>query len=362
MGSKGGSALGWMTSLSLKLGIFVVIGITILAYTFGKVVPPGSMGVRQVTLEIPFLLPQGFAKDGLQPGYHWNIPFYTRIHLIPQEVQVTHLHRDRSLYPKTEGAVEVQTLDGSSVKADVSILSRFLDKPGEVEVAGQSIKTGGPSDLITKIGQYKASWFDRIREVSVDELKRSLAQLNTSDFYNPTKREQRVLTAIDNMNTYLLPLGIQVESALLRRYTYEEKRIDDAIFAKNIQNQEERLKIASSDLAKVKAQLEGVAANMDAKIKTLKVEGENEVKVLQSEGDLYETELKAKGNLVVAKAEAEADRLKADVLAKSSASKLFVAREMAPLLNSLSGGVVSDIDPYDIEAWVEKFGLAKKSK
>jgi hypothetical protein len=36
-----------------------------------------------------------------------------------------------------------------------------------------------------------------------------------------------------------------------------------------------------------------------------------------------------------------------------------VARELAPILASLKGGIVTDIDPYDLGKWVDKLGVEK---
>jgi regulator of protease activity HflC (stomatin/prohibitin superfamily) len=155
----------------------------------------------------------------------------------------------------------------------------------------------------------------------------------------------------------LAEFGIGLEAVLVRRYTYREGRIDKAIFDKNLQDQEERLNVAASKLSEAKALSEQVSAEMDAKIQTLKVEGENKARVVHSEGELYQTQKVAEGDLLVAKAAAEVDTLKANLLAKTEGTQTYVAKELAPLLGSLKGGVVSDLNPYDMDEWVKRLGL-----
>jgi len=334
--------------------------VVILSFVFGVVIYPGSIGVRQITVDLPLGLKQGFVKDGMSPGYHWNIPFYSRVYIVPQDIQVMHIHRDRDNDNESTGALEVQTTDGSSVIVDVSIFSRFYKSPGEESIENVVVQHGGPGDLIQKLGASTEQWENTIRRVAIDELRRSLGRLSTSEFYNPGKRELSVHEAQVNMNQKLVKFGIIVEGAYIRRYTYREDRIDQAIFAKNLQDQEERLNGAASKLAEAKAKSEQVSAELDAKIETLRVEGDNKAKVVRSEGNLYEAQKVAEGDLVLAKAYAEVDKLRATVLAGTPGSDVYVAREMAPLLSSLKGGVVSQVDPYDSEAWLRKFGIKER--
>ncbi|MCB0318288.1 MAG: hypothetical protein KDD56_05985 [Bdellovibrionales bacterium] len=349
--SSFGEELGFAFK-SLIVGLcFIVVTVAVLLYIFGDVVRPGFVGIRQIT----FGPGQGFSQSGLPPGYHWTVPFYSRIHMVPQTVQVLHFHREKSKYPNSAGSLEVQTTDGATVDVDVSVLTRIYDKPSKDH--------GGPADLIKNIGIVAEVWRNHVRRVSDDELRRSLGKLSTGQFYNPFSREKQVEEAKQNIGSRLAEYGISIQEVLIRRYTYRAERIDDAIFSKNLQDQEERLNATKSGLAEVKAELEQVAAEWDAKIRTLNVEGENKAHVIRSEGDLYEEEQKATGDLELAKAQAEVERLKANVFSDTAGSDTYLAFKLAPILGSLKGGVVSDIDPYNFEAWLEKLGLsdAKRS-
>lgn len=334
----------------LFLAGFLALALTVVSLVFGKVVYPGEIGVRQITMGPG----QGFAAEGLEPGLHWSIPFYSQIRIIPQTVRSLDLDRDTKLFPGTMGSLDITTADGASVKADISILTRFYRTRGSEGAADH----GGPVDLIQKSGLTEGAWNSTIYQVSSNELRKALGGLSYEQFYNLELRDKALDAAKDSISIALADYGIQVEAVLMRRYTYASEEIDNAIFQKNLQVQEEQLNEASSRFAGVKAQLEQVSAELDAKISTLKVSGENRARVIRSEGDLFEAKKVAEADLLVAKSQAEVDRLRAGALAQSAGADAYVARELAPLLTSLRGGVVSNIDPYDLEQWVRRLGLS----
>jgi len=340
--------LGTVVLLSAVLGA--------LLYTFGSVVPPGTMGVRQIS----FGPGQGFSDKALPPGYHWSVPTYSKIHFVPRTIQILNLTREtEGDSPRDDvalGSLEIQTADRASVDVDLSILSGFYPTSG----TDSGRAHGGPAELLQRIGIQKERWENHIRRTVDDQLKRTLGTLSNQDFYNPFKREEQIALAQENMNAILAPDGIKIQGVLLRRYTFREERIENAIFQKNLQDQEERLNTTAGLFAAAQAQLEQVAAEWDAKIETLKVEGENKSNVVRSEGMLYESEKRAGADLLVAKARAEVDKEKSAALSQSAGSRVHVAREIAPLLSSLRGGVVADLDPYNIEAWMKKLGVQER--
>jgi len=327
---------------------FLCILLLGLSYVFGYVVPPGTMGVRQITIGPE----QGFSERGLRPGYHWSIPAYSRVHLIPTAVKTLHFDSERAKSGESAGALEVQTTDGATVGVDISVLTRFYTSSGEDD----GIQHGGPSDLIRNLGTTSESWRNHVQRIAEHELKRSLAKLPTGSFYDPDLREAQVNEAFDQMRVRLATDGIKLEALLLKRYRYRASRIDTAIFEKNLQDQEERLNSASSRLAEARAELEQVAAEWDAKILTLQVEGENRANIIRSEGDLYESYKIAEGNLLIDEAVANVDKLRAQALTDSTAAHIYVARRASPIISSLRGGIVKGIDPYDLDAWMRKLG------
>lgn len=330
----------------------IAVGLSILLYIFGYVVPPGKMGVRQITLGPG----KGFSERALGPGYHPVLPYYSTIHFVPQTMQVLNLHRDGEEGPPTGSALEIQTADRATVDVDVSILSRFYSEPGK---DGER-EHGGPASLLKNIGISRDRWENHIQRTIDDQLKRMLGTLRTSEFYDPFEREKQIALALSASNDLLARDGIRVEAILLRRYTYRADRIDNAIFQKNLQIQEQHLNTAASSLAAAQAAVEEVTAKLDAEIQTKLVSGENRARVLRSEGDLYETKRKAEADLLVAKAQAEVDRLRAGALAQANGADIFVAREMAPLLGALRGGVVTNVDPFDVTDWMKRLGVEAK--
>jgi len=360
---------GWIVSFILLIAVVLAGGYFLFFIVAGFSVGPGSVGVRQIKFG-PF---QGYAENGLRPGAHWGVPggFYTTVHIIPQTIQLLDFTREKSEVANSLPSLEIQTADRATVDVDITVTSRFYPSPGEdpapifgdvlaAPASPKMIKHGGPAELLKTLGTVPERWINHIRRTAEDELKRSLGAISTGEFYDPKKRELQIALAHESMNRALAGVGIRIDTVLLRRYTYREGRIDEAIFQKNLQDQEERLNVAASKLAEAQAALEQVAAESDAKISTLKVEGENRARVILSEGTLYENEKRAQGDLEVARARAEVDRLRSGALAQTRGSDIYVAKELAPLLSSMRGGVVSDINPYDLDAWMKRLGVAQE--
>lgn len=326
--------------------IFILIIITSVAYFFGVVVYPGEVAVRQIN----FGYKQGVQKKILEPSLVWNIPFYSKIYKVPSVIQTLYLTHNDTEGKSTEGVLEVQTVDGSSIFADIYVLYQFLNASENVT------REDGAYNLLTEVGVAQDLWMQRIKTATINELKKSLGSLSTSEFYNPYKREKAVLNAQSKINERLKKYGINVSGLLLGRYTYAESRIDNAIFEKNIQDQEERLNAARKKLGEAQAKTTELEAKWDAKIKTLLVEAENDAKVIMSKADLYEGEKKAKGDLLVSKAIADSEKLKADAL-RGQGADMYVTKELAPIVKSLKGGVISGVDPYNLKTWMSKFGF-----
>lgn len=339
----------------LSLVVFVAVVLSVVAYTFGYVVQPGFVGVRQITFG-PY---QGFSREGLRPGYHWSIPFYSRIHFVPATIQFMdfdHIHQTDTQVRGSlwqQHPLEVQTTNGQSMFVDLSLLYRFYEAKGDSH--------GGPDDLVTRVGSEEREWRDRIITVVENELKKALGRLSTSEFYNPYLRQKEVEQAEKNMATRLAALGIKVEGVLLRRYTYAAADIDEAIYQKNLTVLAEQVNAAEGKLKEVRALVAQVASKGDAAVKTMLVEGENQARIIRSRADLYESLKQAEGNLAVAQSKAQADQLRADALLGGSGAQVYVAREMVPFIRALKGGVLSDLEPFNIEAWLKSFGVKKEA-
>lgn len=330
---------------AITTAILVSISIVVLFLSFGTVVPPGSMGVVQI-LWGPA---QGYSEEGRGPGLYLTIPFYRTVHVIPETLRIQDFNR----HAHGGEALEIKATDGAVVDVDISVLTRFERSPRE----DGGLKYGGPAELFKNSGIDEEAWNRTIGLVVSNEMRRALGQLRSGQFYDVTIREAALEAGEQEVKRKLAPLGIYVEGVLLRRYTYRDDRIDEAIFNKNLQDQEQRLKDAASSMAQVKAELEQVSAEWDAKVETLRVQGENEARILNSEAKKIEAEKRASGDLLVAKAQAEVDQKRAGALSQSQAAQLYVARELTPFIGTLRGGVIREVDPYNLPEWLEKLGI-----
>lgn len=405
--STGRGERGTIKGALISFFLFILVACSFLVFVclfvFGKVVLPNEIGVRRYSDSFFGKVNQGFEPVGLEPGLHWQVPPIGPLKLIASEV--TTLPRDFQLVSliadkKQEGEItlpplNVQTSVGAKVLTDVTLVFRFFSKPlatiaeakkGEpvtpsseklVESSAEQMRKevvvplpvrkthahGGPKNLLETFGSSLEAELGQFTDMATKLLRNRLKELSTTDYYNPMLREKAVLAAHEEINNLGNPYGIELWATLMRRSVYAEKKIDDQIFAKNLQDQIERLNSAANELAAAQAKTEQARALWDAKIRDLEVGGEGKVKVLRSEGDLYETKKVAEGEYLVIEAGAKVDTEKAGALHEISGAEIYVAREMAPLLGTLRGGVVTELDPFDMNQWVGKLsGKSVKAK
>lgn len=320
------------------------------AFFFGTIVPVGAVGVRKIA----FGPGQGLGTKSLAPGFQWAIPGYSTIYQVPQTLRIIDFsNRDEGTTSPFD-SLDIPTIDGTTVDVDAAVLYRFYPRAGRDE----SLDHGGPSDLIQNVGATDIQWAKYISQVVENELKRSLSALSTAEFYDPLAREARVGIAERELQKTLAPLGVQVQTLLLRRYRYREE-IDQAIFKKNLQELESAYNKVGGEFAEAQRDVNKVASEGDVRIKNLERQGLSMVETIHSEGDLYRREKFAQADLLIAEARATVDKMRSDVLSKVGAD-VYVALQLAQLLASLKGGVVTNLDPYDFDAWVKKLAGSAK--
>jgi hypothetical protein len=195
-------------------------------------------------------------------------------------------------------------------------------------------------------------WTKYISQVANNEIKRSLSALSTVEFYDPEARGERVRIAEEEMRKNLAPFGVQIDGLLVRRYTYREE-IDQAIFKKNLQEAEMAFNKVAGDFAAAQRDVNKVESDGNVAIQNLDKQGTSEAEKIRSEGDLYRREKMAQADLLLAEARAEVDRMRNDVLSRVG-SDVYVALQLARVVASLKGGVVTNLDPYDFNAWVNR--------
>jgi len=330
-------------------GVLVLVSVLalvliVVAFVFGAVVPVGHVGVRKIA----FGPGQGLTSKPLLPGFHWTIPGYSTIYLVPQTIRIVDFERDMKTYPASFGALTVPTVDGTRVDVDVAVLYHFVARAGEQG----GVQYGGVADLIKHVGATDGEWTRYISQVANNEIKRSLSALSTVEFYDPEARGERVRIAEQEMHKHLAPLGVQIDGLLVRRYTYREE-IDQAIFKKNLQEAEMAYNKVAGDFAAAQRDVNKVESDGIVAIQNLDKQGTSEAEKIRSEGDLYRREKMAKADLLVAEARAKVDTMRSDVLSKVG-SDVYVALQLATVVASLKGGVVTNLDPYDFNAWVDR--------
>lgn len=362
--------------LSLLVVLLAVLGVAVVLifYVFGQVVLPNEVGIRRNYISVPGVLEGGFESEGLLPGLHWKLPWISTVQTIPRNFQFIHLNDSETDGELNLEQMMIPTTDGSKVETDLTLIVRYLEEPGpgksvdESEAVkgpdtGERIvpvqvpmlqKHGGPADLISLYTFDQDQQLQLFMKTAADSIIDRLSTLSTTEYYDPVLRESAALSAAKEINQQVNPNGVELWANLIRRYVYAEKKIDDQIFAKNLQEQTERLNAAKRGLEEAKAITRDKLAEWDAKIRDVEVKSEQDKRVIESEADRYEVEQRSRGDLLVAEASAAVDQAKNTVLAETPGADIFVAREMTPLLSTLEGGVVSNIDPFNVDGWVKK--------
>jgi regulator of protease activity HflC (stomatin/prohibitin superfamily) len=162
-------------------------------------VEAGSVGVRYNNA-------LGLHQHDLAPGYHMEIMGLQRVYRLPT----------RYLYVNYEGAdsFSVRTKDNNTIQMDVSVPYRI--KPGEawkVMDAGNHLETGD--------GKYR---FQRFAEqTATGVLREHLAELQSEDFYNTTRRLQVTDEALKVLNKKLEPYHLEALSILVRATYFREE-------------------------------------------------------------------------------------------------------------------------------------------
>ena len=335
---------------ALVLVLVLTLGISFLLYTFGVLVRPGYIGVRNIS----FGPGQGYSRAGLKPGVHWDVPFYSQVYQVPSTLQRVNFHRGTAEGEPDAEPLKVPTgVDSTAVEVDISVLYKFFDRPGKLG----DLDHGGPGDMLISFGIEPNGWKERVRFAADRILKNNLRKLSASDFYNPELRQQRLSEAEVELRQELLPFGVDVTGVLLRRYTYQNESLEENIFEKNLEAQSRRVQDEQTKLAEVEALYRDSESKGTAAVETLRKKAESDASLIFSEAQRIEAEKKAQGDLLIAKARAEIDKMKAKALQSGIGAEVYVARQLAPVLSSVKGGIVSQSDPYDLDAWMNRLGI-----
>ena len=232
-----------LTVVALLSAVLVVVPYFIL----GQTVPPNYIGLRRNYFTIPLVLEKGFEEEGLVPGRHYQIPGLTTVFLLPRNFLFVNLNEGREGGDLDKPELLIPTTDGSKVKTDVSLILRLYEGPEYVEEPATPVAQagdgeaapipvhkkrahGGPLNLVSVFPIDTLSQLESFAQIAESELRSALSALSTSDYYNPVLRERATLEAAEAINSKVAPNGIELWSALVRRYVYADPSIDNQIF------------------------------------------------------------------------------------------------------------------------------------
>ena len=162
-------------------------------------VAAGTVGVRYNNA-------LGLYKEDLKPGFHTEITGVQRIYRLPSKyLQVDYAGGD---------AFSVRTKDNNTIQLDLSIPYRV--KPGEawkVMDAGNHLNVGD--------GKYR---FQRFAEQTVTSvLREHLAELQTEDFYDTTRRLTVTNNALKVLNKKLAAYHLEARTILVRATYFRDE-------------------------------------------------------------------------------------------------------------------------------------------
>jgi hypothetical protein len=189
---------------------------------------------------------------------------------------------------------------------------------------------------------------------AVKQLQEKLGVLTAGDFYKPADRERLMLEARIELAKKWAQSGLEVWATVLRGFDYESDQKEEEIFQKALQEIKVELNASRRVFREAEAKTEETRAFWDAEIQKLRAEGQAEADVLRSEGQLYKVTKIAEGDLLEETAKAEVVAAKNKIYTEVEGGDVYLAKKIAPVLATLQGGVVSGIDPYDIDAWIQK--------
>ncbi len=307
-------------------------------------VRPNEFGIKQVIVGTG----RGIKSEIYPAGLHWVTPGAERMHSFPTDIQILNLTADSSERSKEDSRhmppLNIQTSEGYNVTVDVSIVYRIED----------------PYRVITALGPGRLYEDSLVIPRAEQLLRKRLGELDAEEFYNVTKRSDKVRLSLEDLNTEIVPVGVRALSIFVRRYTYDS-RYQQAIEQRKIQDQTVFKNKAEADMAQANAERDRIVAVGEATVKVELSHGDAEKKKLEAEADLYSRKKGAAGDLEVKLAEAEGTRLENEAL-RGKGSENLVGLKMADVLKGTRVIVVptegeGGINPLDLKSALKRFDV-----
>lgn len=328
----------WPIGMAFFAGLF--------AYNACSVyVRPGQLGVKQAILGSE----KGIRDTVYGPGLHWVTPGAERMHLFSTDLQVLEMADNpaevgEGADHRVVRAIKIQTSEGYTVSADVTVLYRIEN----------------PYKVMTQIGPGRLYEDSAVIPRAEQVLRRTLGELDSDDFYKGDRRDKAMEQAQKLLVTEMEPRGIKVTHVLLRQYRYDS-RYQQAIEQRKIQDQSVFKNMAEAAAAQAEAEKNRIIAEGQAKVQVELARGDAEVAKLRSEAELYRRTQAAQGDLVVKLAKAKGTELE-NVALRGAGSENMVGLKMADVLGGTQVIVVptdgeSGVNPLDLNAALKRFDV-----
>lgn len=328
----------WLLAVLLVGGLF--------AYNVCTVyIRPYESGVKQVILGGE----KGIRPAVYGPGLHWVTPGAERMHRFPTDLQVLEMADNASevgegAEHRVVRAIKIQTSEGYTVSADVTVLYRIEN----------------PYNVMTQIGPGRLYEDSAVIPRAEQVLRRTLGEMDADDFYKGDQRDKAVAQAQKLLSTELEPKGIKVTHVLLRQYRYDS-RYQQAIEQRKIQDQSVFKNMAEAAAAQAEAEKNKIIAEGQARVQVELSRGDAEVAKLRSEAELYRRTKAAEGDLVVKLARAKGTELENAAL-RGAGSENMVGLKMADVLGGTQVIIVptdgeGGVNPLDLNAALRRFDV-----
>lgn len=338
----------------VSIGILTLAGLGLLLRSLTIKIEPGQTGVVNAEWTA------GLVQQDFGPGYAWDIgPLHTWT-VFNTTVQTLNMSRGNRA---DEGPLQVKSSDGATVTLDVTIKYRI--KEGST---WRVLQENGPGDA------YKL----KVRNETIDVLRRELGGLKTEEFYDPHARAARAQSMENTLRGRLDAMHVTLENVLIRDLKFDEA-FEQRIREKTLAQQEVEVNQARTEAAKERGKTNEVIAQTQAKVVVIQQEKEKTLATMTAENDkaiaqvqadaqrkeievrsgadLYAAEKKAVGDLEIKRAEAQAERMRREALSGVGAD-VYVALQLVRSLK-LGDMLLSTqaLDPLDVPAMLRRFGM-----
>lgn len=323
-GSGGGRVTRGLMKLLIVLAPLIFLRACLFTY-----VGPHEIGLRQIS----FGPNKGLQKELVKPGYRRQIRGYEAIRTFERNLQIVEFSNspeERAGDHRTVSAINVPTVDGYPVAADVTVIYRIAD----------------PFLVVSKFGFGRAYEDNVVIRFTDPTVKQYLGELRAEEFYRDS-RLIKVRNLRANLAQRFKENGLQLADVLIRQYDYPDT-FQQLTEQKKIQDQSVLTNRALAKQAEVQTRLSQMVAQGQNLINVKTAEFQAQITGLNAQRDYYERSKHAEADLLVRKAEADGTEAINRAMEGAGSDKLLRLRKGLALLNSIKGPIYITEDPTDL--------------